>query len=72
MAILIEHPRGQHWTHSERVFVSGRLRALAHAVSYAVLFVLPGSILSLPLLAWWLRRQDLRREYVDATPPLEK
>jgi len=72
MTILVEHRWGQRWTRSERVFVSGRLRALAHAASYAVLFVLPGSVLSLPLLAWWLRRQDLRRESVEARRPREK
>ena len=57
--IFINHRQGDRWTPKERAAVSRRLRVLAHVTSYVVLFVLPGSILFLPLLAWWFRRQTM-------------
>jgi hypothetical protein len=60
MPLLMKRRNGGRWTVGERHQLIEQLHALAHLSPYLVVLVMPGSVLFLPVLAWWLdrRRQD--------------
>jgi hypothetical protein len=61
MPLLMKPRNGQRWTVSERTVLREKIRALARVSPYAMVLVLPGSFIALPILAWWLdRRQQIR------------
>lgn len=67
MPLLMKHRNGSPWSPQERRDLHEQLRALAHVSPYLLVFLLPGSFLALPLLAWWLdrrRQQRLARDTV--------
>lgn len=57
MALLMKPRNGERWTPGERLQLVNQLKSLSRISLAAVLTVLPGSILVLPLLAWWLDRR---------------
>ena len=48
---------GKEWTRAEQTEIVSGLRRLAGLSPYLVTLALPGSVLLLPLLAWWLDRR---------------
>lgn len=63
MPLLMKHRNGGHWTPEERATIIGNLHVLAGLSPYLVPIVMPGGLLLLPVLAWWLdRRRILRAE----------
>lgn len=61
MPLLMKHRNGAPWTREERLQLHAQLRAVAHLSPYLLVFLLPGSFLLLPFLAWWLDRRHHRR-----------
>ena len=61
LPLLLKHRNGSPWATQERRELRDELRALAYVSPYLFVFVLPGSFLALPLLAWWLDRRHQRR-----------
>lgn len=62
MPTLMKPRNGQHWTLEERREIVFHLRELAGLSPYLVPLVMPGGILLLPVLAWWLdRRRGARK-----------
>lgn len=61
MPLLMKRRNGGRWTAGERQELLQQLRALAHVSPYLALLILPGSVVFLPLLAWWLERRRSRR-----------
>lgn len=57
--ILMKRRNGGRWTDGERVILQRNLRALSNLSPYLLPLILPGGVLMLPLLAWWL---DCRRK----------
>ena len=61
LPLLMKHRNGSPWSGQERRELHEELRALADVSPYLFVFLLPGSFLVLPLLAWWLDRRRQRR-----------
>lgn len=57
--ILMKRRNGGQWTPEDRIILRRDLRALSNLSPYLVPLVMPGGILMLPILAWWL---DYRRK----------
>lgn len=65
MPLLMKPRNGQRWTQEDKRELSGHLRRLSSISRYLVVLVMPGGVLFLPALAWWL---DRRRSGVRAGP----
>ena len=61
MALLMKPRNGQKWTRAERAQLRSQLRGLSRLGLYLTSAALPGTSLTLPLLAWWLDRRRRRR-----------
>ena len=57
--ILMKRRNGGQWSAEERAMLHRDLRALSNLGPYLIPLIMPGGILMLPLLAWWL---DSRRK----------
>jgi hypothetical protein len=62
MALLMKPRNGKKWTRAERAELRAQLRRLSRLGLYLTTAALPGTSLTLPLLAWWLDRRQRRRE----------
>lgn len=62
MALLMKPRNGQRWTPHERAELRMQLRGLSHISIYIATAVLPGTALTLPLIAWWIDRRRRKRE----------
>ena len=62
MPLLMKSRNGQRWTPEEKQQIAGYLRRLSSLSPYLVVLAMPGGMLMLPALAWWLdRRRNERR-----------
>lgn len=61
MPLLMKARNGQSWTPAEKAQLLAHLRRMAHLSPYLIALLLPGSVLLLPIYAWWLDRRRLRR-----------
>lgn len=59
--LLMKARNGGAWTRAERHELLSQLRRLSHLSPYLMLLVMPGSVLLLPMYAWWLDRRRGRR-----------
>ena len=57
--ILMKRRNGGKWSEEDRAMLQRNLRALSNLSPYLIPLIMPGGILMLPLLAWWL---DYRRK----------
>jgi hypothetical protein len=62
MALLMKPRNGQKWTRAERAELRAQLRRLSRLGLYLMTAAIPGTSLTLPLLAWWLDRRQRRRD----------
>ncbi len=69
MALLMKPRNGQKWTKDERAELRVQLRRLSRLGLYLTTAALPGTSMTLPLLAWWL---DLRQRKRDGNQPSSK
>jgi len=67
MALLMKPRNGQKWTKAERRELREQLQRLSRLSLYLATAALPGTTLTLPLLAWWLDRRQRRR-----SPPADE
>jgi len=63
--ILMKRRNGGQWNTEDRLTLQRDLRALSNLSPYLIPLVMPGGILVLPLLAWWL---DCRRKRRNIKP----
>lgn len=61
MPLLMKQRNGYRWTDDDRRHIREHLRHLARISPYIILFVAPGGLFLLPIMAWWLDRRRLRR-----------
>jgi hypothetical protein len=61
MPLLMKQRNGSRWSTEERRELKERLNALSQISPYLVAMAVPGSMLMLPVLAWWLDRRRGRR-----------
>lgn len=72
MPLLMKARNGSQWSPQERAELLGQLRRLSRLSPYLLLLLLPGSVLLLPVYAWWLdrRRHQRRPSAGEARPSL--
>ena len=61
MPLLMKPRNGQRWTREDKQELRTRLRRLSSISRYLVVLAMPGGVLLLPALAWWLERRRNRR-----------
>lgn len=61
MPLLMKQRNGNRWTTGERAELKAQLGALSRISPYLVALAIPGSMLLVPALAWWLDRRRNRR-----------
>jgi hypothetical protein len=61
MALLMRSRNGRPWTSAERDALRTQLRSMRRLGLYVAVMLIPGTALTLPLLAWWLDRRHTRR-----------
>lgn len=66
---------GAGWTRDERIHLGHHLRQVASLSPYLIVLLAPGSMVLLPVVAWWLdRRRGLRAlvtlKTESETPPV--
>jgi len=61
MPLLMKARNGETWTSAEKAQLLAHLRRVAHLSPYLITLLLPGSVLLLPIYAWWLDRRRVKR-----------
>ena len=61
MPLLMKQRNGRSWTAHDRTQIHTGLKVLADASVLLIIFLMPGSLVLLPLLAWWLDRRKQKR-----------
>lgn len=61
LPLLMKVRNGGRWSDAEKALLLAHLRRMAHLSPYLIALVLPGSMLILPVYAWWLDRRRLSR-----------
>src|SRR5262245_8849673 len=60
MPLLMKPRNKQQWTREDKAQLAVHLKRLSTLSPYLVVLVMPGGLLVLPALAWWLDRRRLR------------
>lgn len=60
MPLLMKPRNNQRWTPEDRVQLAAHLKRLSKISHYLAALVVPGGVLVLPALAWWLDRRRNR------------
>ncbi|MDP2693390.1 MAG: hypothetical protein Q8O58_00770 [Gallionella sp.] len=55
--ILMKRRNGEQWSREERELLLRNLRAISNLSPYLVPILMPGGVLMLPLIAWWIDRR---------------
>ena len=61
MPLLMKPRNKQRWTAEDRRELTLHIRRISSISPYLVVLVMPGGMLMLPALAWWLDRRRNRR-----------
>lgn len=61
MPLLMKARNGESWSATEKAQLLAHLRRMAKLSPYLIALLLPGSVLLLPVYAWWLDRRRLKR-----------
>ena len=61
MPLLMKARNGESWSSAEKAQLIAHLRRVAHLSPYLIALLLPGSVVLLPVYAWWLDRRRLKR-----------
>ena len=62
LPLLMKPRNGERWTPEEKRELAGHFKRLTGMSPYIALFVIPGGLALLPLVAWWLDRRRARRK----------
>ena len=68
MPLLMKPRNKQRWTPEDRKELALHMRRLSYISPYLVVLAMPGGMLMLPALAWWLDRRRNRRPSGPAVP----
>ena len=61
MPLLMKPRNKQRWSREDKDALMEHLHRLSHLSPYIAVFLLPGGLAMLPVLAWWLDRRRGRR-----------
>ncbi len=64
MPLLMKPRNNQQWTREDKAQLAAHLKRISMLSPYLVVLAMPGGLIALPVLAWWLDRRRLR----DRTP----
>ena len=70
MPLLMKARNGAGWTRDERIQLWHHLRQIASLSPYLIVLLTPGSMVLLPVIAWWLDGRRVTRVSPSYTPPL--
>lgn len=59
--LLMKQRNGERWTEQDRREMHEHLHRMVMISPYLLLFVMPGGLFLLPVLAWWLDRRRRQR-----------
>lgn len=68
LPILMKRRNGGQWSQEERKQLLRDLRALSNLSPYLIPILMPGGVLMLPFLAWWIDRRRKTREDSASQP----
>jgi hypothetical protein len=68
MPLLMKPRNKQRWTSEDKMELVLHVRRLSYISPYLVVLAMPGGMLMLPALAWWLDRRRNRRLAGPAVP----
>ena len=71
MRLLMKRRNGMPWTTEDKQELRGHLKSVGDTLPYLAVFSLPGGLLLLPLLAWFMDRRK-RGLVLSVVPYLEK
>jgi hypothetical protein len=71
LPLLMKQRNGYRWSAADRRAIREHLQALGSLSPYLILFLAPGGIFALPVLAWWLDRRRLKRAADRQNFPVE-
>lgn len=57
MPLLMKPRNKQRWSAEDKAELKEHMRRISHISPYIAIMILPGSIVMLPVLAWWLDRR---------------
>ena len=57
MPLLMKPRNKQKWSAEDKAELRAHLKRISHISPYIAVMILPGSIVMLPVLAWWLDRR---------------
>ena len=61
LPLLMKPRNGERWTAEDKVLLKDQLRRVSRLSHYLVVLLLPGGLLLLPVLSWWLDRRRNKR-----------
>ncbi len=65
LPLLMKARNGAGWTRDERIQLCHHLRQVASLSPYLIVLLAPGSMVLLPVVAWWLDRRRMLRALVQ-------
>lgn len=69
LPLLMKRRNGQPWSAIDRIELRTHLQRLSEISPYLLPLIMPGGLLLLPALAWWLDRRRKRRTPPDHMQP---
>jgi hypothetical protein len=60
MPLLMKPRNHQQWTREDKVQLAAHLKRISMLSPYLVVLAMPGGLIALPVLAWWLDRRRTR------------
>ena len=67
MPVLMKRRNKQQWTREDKAEIRAQLKRMTQITPYLVVLVMPGGLVILPALAWWLdRRRNRNRVALSA------
>ena len=63
MPLLMKARNGAGWTRDERIQLWHHLRQITSLSPYLIVLLTPGSMVLLPVIAWWLDRRRVLRAF---------
>jgi len=67
MPVLMKRRNKQQWTREDKAEIKAQLKRMTQITPYLVVLVMPGGLVILPALAWWLDRRRNRNRVGLAT-----
>lgn len=68
LRLLMKPRNGLRWSKEDRADLASQMQRISRLGLYLTVLAVPGTSLTLPLLAWWLDRRRLKRDSAGPHP----